>query len=725
MADVEVPRCPGCCAAIPLSAPHEIVECECCGATSNLTRGRIPLPETPSPEPAAPPPGREIRDLSYEELVHEVSKSADPERRLAAAQRLSGLSGGADTLVWAPLLADLMPADDRKMDLALGGALKSIAWFGGTRARRQVFAVVERRALDARPWSHGFLTALCGTHAAALRLTLDLAQAAGEEGATEFVEDALEHVRMIVDDEEGDDLALCMDILFYRLTEISGPVADWLVRYLADCLDSEYDVPLPGPREYKDFKFLLVPVIGLIDDLLLDRPKTAKALIDAIADGYSSCRKNQSDMKRWVKAIGTAPSPEGRTALIDLFNRLYDTRYMLGYLLDFDRLLPPLPETLPRKAVVVAGQSPCPGCGFPLPLTEGAVFVTCESCGGESRLVRGVRTVEPEIKLDRSAALETVDPEELVLRLEAATDPDERLVIAREMDSADVDGTRYAPFAHRIVGVMQDADEELDRTLGDALGRMLRNGGPEMRENLLAAVHSMALGAGGSTWLVRRLGEMGADQVPLLLDIAGPSIAAAEADWQSPAAQYGHAALSAALEAMQWADDDMLAACVDEVLPRLEGMPYSMRSQVGGFLGMLFQLREGFQPVHETILRFIDDRIDPATTTWFPVTFGENAAAQMLFTTGTGMDVLDAVQSSVADQWSPPRDREDLLARLGLLVNTRTDETKAIILKSLSACPEDAGPGDVARVHETLGLLADAPQLQALVEYVAGSFPSA
>src|SRR5205823_1170466 len=101
-------------------------------------------------------------------------------------------------------------------------------------------------------------------------------------GDDSYRDEALERVRQVIDYADGAELDVCMDILLYRLTRVGGGVKSWLIGYIADILDCDYDKPVGGQRESKDFDFLLVPVLSLLEDLALENNPIAGELVDKI-----------------------------------------------------------------------------------------------------------------------------------------------------------------------------------------------------------------------------------------------------------------------------------------------------------------------------------------------------------------------------------------------------------------------------------------------------------
>ena len=670
------PRCPGCAAPLSPGSGDGIVGCDFCGSETNTRGDPIgELVETPSPTLVTPRSGH-VEEWRYAEWVGGLARETDPTRRLAIARAMPAFDQNA--LVWIPRLADCLVGAAAELDLQIGQclALTASTW-RILPIRRQLFRVVRAR-MSRLPHSRGLVLALSGIGPGALKTILEIAERADDEGDAARSEFALGLIPALVDKQYRERLEVCLDILLYRLPYVHGAPRRFLLHYLADCVDSRYEVAVRDRREEKDFRALIPMVVRFLDHVIASDPDLAQELIEEIARLHTYHSTSRQDSKDWQDALGEAVTEAGRAAVKELVRRLYPPGATFAPPHEFfesDAVLSgvDVPAALAvRGGDVVAGRAPCPACGRPLPLQDDELVVTCPSCGVRVHVPEELRA-DPELGEEMrefSDELELWTPEQLIQALVEEPDPDRLRDIARELRKPRTDGTRYAPHVKTLVHrLMSRPDEHIELDLVEGIARMIANGGEPFRDALLGEVRALGMGSRGSGRLLHEVATYGIVALPLLLDVACSALE--ESESTPGGVTYAMSGFNAVGACMRQ-DGFPLEEGSRLLLSRLPAASPQAANQISQRLGGAFDLElfGGHSlTVQRLVLDAIDAHVDPAGTTYSGMAPDPGCAA---FYGVGGPAWVERLVGYLQSMWRAPVNAADLRFRLDALERAQT-----------------------------------------------------
>ena len=715
---METLRCPSCAAAIKVQASGGAT-CPYCGTESHR-RARAVLGDKEIPAPAVipqgPPPDLPRERWRFEQWIGAFLREEDEARRLAIAEAMPAF--GEEHLVWAPALADRMIGADGRLDLALGKALGRLAGtWKSVALRGQVLRVVRAR-LPRLQHAQGVIVALEGVGVAGLKTLLELAEQADAQGHTKRVAAVLDPIWRIVDRQTDPVAAACLEVLFTLLPEAGPANRRFLVHYLADCIDSQYEVPLPGPRDNRNFRFLIPMMARFIDEHLAHHPDLVEELVTEVVRLHTFHSKSLTDARDWSRAVLHTRSEAGREAVAGLVARLYplDAPFALDA---------PWEDPAERGEVVgevvaevIDGRARCPACGSPVPIRGTASVVACARCARPVRIPAGVRTdLEGRSFEDE---IEHWSEAELVAALRREPDAARRRLISAEIDAARTHGSRYVGLVADLVDQMlEDDDERVVINLEDALGRMAASGGEAFRDALLAAVR-VRPAVRAQPRLLRCLAPYGEATFGLLLDFGQRSFA--EASASIVAAANGSVAFGAASEALR--SSGYAGALLDRLQALVLAMPatydeagaWQAGEQAACVMAQVFVVDED-DPLSEAavkrtrrdrMLHFLDTHIDPAGTRYTGMAPHPGCA---LFIDLGGAPGLGRLSGYVESLWEGPVDEGDFRSRLDWLERAATDAVKLLVLCSIKTRPAVVTNADLERAERVLTPLLDAEPL--------------
>lgn len=263
--------CPGCGAALELGGPEVEVTCEFCGTQSRIVRQlRKVDPEwldELKPEPPAEP-AEDFVGWGVGQLLHQLAGEKNVERALAMARELDCWPRAQlKNVGWLPALCRTLKKVPEQVDRPLAGLIGKMLCSDDLELRRRVVEVGQRFAFYPHG-TPGLLFALSLGDAATVRLLLEVAEDAEKAGALDYRDQALIGVQTAIGRERERRL-VCVQILIYRLLELSSGVQEWVVRFLRN----QFDVG------YTD---LLADVLELLDDCLVEAPHLEEGLILAL-----------------------------------------------------------------------------------------------------------------------------------------------------------------------------------------------------------------------------------------------------------------------------------------------------------------------------------------------------------------------------------------------------------------------------------------------------------
>ncbi|HEX8915595.1 MAG TPA: hypothetical protein VF796_24795 [Humisphaera sp.] len=141
----------------------------------------------------------------------------------------------------------------------------------------------------------------------------------------------------------------------------------------------------------------------------------------------------------------------------------------------------------------LVGSAACPGCGDQLEYRDDAAAITCRTCGTDCRLERRLWAPPPDPETEvvrpqhpeahRYVKDDGRDPltEHLIWRIVHARDPDKRLVLARKFEAWSYTNPTTARLLPTLIAGIKDAEHATQRFACDAIGKLLCEGKPELR----------------------------------------------------------------------------------------------------------------------------------------------------------------------------------------------------------------------------------------------------
>lgn len=253
----------------------------------------------------------------------------------------------------------------------------------------------------------------------------------------------------------------------------------------------------------------------------------------------------------------------------------------------------------------VIDRANCPGCGAPLPLDGVEAIITCPYCGSDSKVIRRLRAIEPDLPLieppdemgDPAKDYASWSTEQLLAGLQGDASDEDKIEMAKALDCwprANEKTAAYVPF---IIETMLAASEELDGALKGILGKLICEGKPKLRLAVIDGGRKYGFGTPGSKGLLWALSLGDAGSVKLLLDIA---------EWADSklADEYAKAALVGVQTAIG-REKKRRTICVQILLHRYIYVSPVIQNWITRFLRNHFDV--GYVDVHDDVITLIED----------------------------------------------------------------------------------------------------------------------
>lgn len=171
----------------------------------------------------------------------------------------------------------------------------------------------------------------------------------------------------------------------------------------------------------------------------------------------------------------------------------------------------------------------CPGCGASLELQAEQAIMTCRYCGTDSKVVRRLRRLEPELP-DGPPAKPPVDPskdyakwgcEALVWGILNGTDVAEQIKMAGALNCWPCAHNKIMPgLLPQYVAYMLTAPRELDKAMSQIVHKLICSDDLKVRNTVIRVGQKFGFAAPGSFGLLDALSGGDAGTVKLLLEIA-------------------------------------------------------------------------------------------------------------------------------------------------------------------------------------------------------------
>jgi hypothetical protein len=247
-----------------------ITVCIYCGADVKVERSlRRTEPEIPPCIPSDK--GDNSREYDYwnsRQLINGIINETDSQKRIEMAQALDSWSHvNEETAGFVSTIAEIMLSSDKELDMALSGIMGKLICSDDKTLCRKVIDAGEYYGFKL-PGSPGLIFALSLGDAATVKLLLDIAQWAVEQGDEDYAEHALIGVQTAIG-RERDHLQVCMEILIYRFMYMPEFVKNWIARFLRNHFDVGYT-------------FMHGFVLELIDDCEIEAPHFTPLITDAL-----------------------------------------------------------------------------------------------------------------------------------------------------------------------------------------------------------------------------------------------------------------------------------------------------------------------------------------------------------------------------------------------------------------------------------------------------------
>ena len=171
----------------------------------------------------------------------------------------------------------------------------------------------------------------------------------------------------------------------------------------------------------------------------------------------------------------------------------------------------------------------CPGCGASLELKAEQAIVTCQFCGSESKVVRRLRRLEPDLP-DGPPPKPPIDPakdyakwgcEALVWGIINGDDVAEQIKMAAELNCWGCANSKVMPgLLPRYVAYMLTAPRDLDKAMSQVVHKMICSDDLKVRNTVIRVGQKFGFAHPGSFGLLDVLSGGDAGTVKLLLEIA-------------------------------------------------------------------------------------------------------------------------------------------------------------------------------------------------------------
>ncbi|MBZ0137200.1 MAG: hypothetical protein K8I27_12610 [Planctomycetes bacterium] len=261
--------CPGCGASLELNAEQAILTCRFCGSeckvVRRLRRLEPGLPDGPPPKPPVDP-SKDYAKWGCEALVWGILNGGDLAEQVKMADALNcwPCAHSKDLPALLPRYVAYMLTAPRELDMAMSRIVHKLICSDDLKVRNTVIRVGQKFGFS-NPGSFGLLDALSGGDAGTVKLLLEIAEWALENGLSDYCHAALMGVQTAIG-RERDYRHVCNQILLHRLPYTTGQVRDWILKHTR----LEFDV---GYRQHRPW------VLELIDDMAVEKPDLVEPLV--------------------------------------------------------------------------------------------------------------------------------------------------------------------------------------------------------------------------------------------------------------------------------------------------------------------------------------------------------------------------------------------------------------------------------------------------------------
>ncbi|MCB9895586.1 MAG: hypothetical protein H6839_14160 [Planctomycetes bacterium] len=328
-----------------------------------------------------------------------------------------------------------------------------------------------------------------------------------------------------------------------------------------------------------------------------------------------------------------------------------------------------------------ADRAYCPGCGASLELEAESAVMTCQFCGTDSKVVRRLRRLEPELP-DGPPPRPPVDPtkdyanwscEALVWGILNGTDLAEQIKMAVALDSWPHSYCKELPaLLPRYVAYMLTAPAELDKAMCGILGKLICGKDLKIRNLVIRVGQKYGFAHPGSKGLLFSLSLGDAGTVKLLLEIA---------EWANEHGyeDYCHAALMGVQTAIG-REKNYRHMCNEILLHRLPYVTGQVRDWILKHTRLEFDV--GYRQHRPWVLELIDDM----------------ATEQP--------ELIDPLKHCL-QKCGSAQTTDDYRARIYGAARMRTRAGKLAALQSMGRPPSDLKPEGVQELVEQLKPMLD------------------
>ncbi|MBK9976121.1 MAG: IBR domain-containing protein [Planctomycetes bacterium] len=290
-AAAERAHCPGCGASLELAAQQALMTCRYCGTDCMVIRRLRRLdPHLPDGPPPKPPvdPSKDYAHWGTEALVGGILAGGELSEQIAMAKALDQWPHSNATMArLLPHYVSFMLTAPETLDHAMRGVIGKLICSKDLKLRNAAIVAGQRFGFAA-PGSKGLLFALSLGDAGTVKLLLEIAEWAAENGLPDYCKHALYGVQTAIG-READYRHVCNEIVLNRLPYTTGQVQEWILNHMR----LEFDVGYREPR---------LPVLHMIDDMATEKPELVARLEKAMGPQRSA--ESWSQWQQWLDDIG-------------------------------------------------------------------------------------------------------------------------------------------------------------------------------------------------------------------------------------------------------------------------------------------------------------------------------------------------------------------------------------------------------------------------------------
>ena len=330
----------------------------------------------------------------------------------------------------------------------------------------------------------------------------------------------------------------------------------------------------------------------------------------------------------------------------------------------------------------------CPGCGAPLTLKGSQAIITCRYCGCDSKVIRALRRVEPDLppitlprkEGDPEKDYERWGSEALINGILNEKDLEKRIAMAEALDSwshAKKEMTRWIPL---IVEIMEKSPPSLDKALSGIVGKLICHDDLKIKEQVILAGERYGFNIKGSKWFLFSLSLGSEATVKLLLNIAE------YASLKEGGEDYAESALAGVQTAIgRISNRERLKISMEILLYRLFYVSGQVQEWILRFLRNHFDV--GYSFMYGSVAELIDDCVHEKP------------------------DLIPGLLKALL-KCRGPEDRNELNHRLSVLETLQSDEAKYAALKAFGSPRQDTKPEDIKRAVEVFFPFFSNPHLK-------------